>query len=215
MRYLFLTILMILLSSCSLWPWGSEKTGSCLDDDSCENADPLSQQLIGGTWYCYGSDRDQPWDCSQEPNEQKIVSIAPERNLLRPQKEQSELPETQQANKKQLEPLEWDNQSSEDNNTSLSMADLSSFSDESYTIQLVALQTIEDVQNFIVKHDIASAKTVMIRSQGEDWYVVLLGIYDSENRAQTIASKWQATHGPSSAPWVRTLGPLKRALVGR
>ena len=213
MRYLFLTILIIVLSSCSLWPWRSEKTGTCLDDDSCEDADPLSRKLVGGTWYCYGSDRDQPWDCSQNSDDQKIISIPAERNFQSPPEKKSEIRTTEQIEEKQSELLEQGNQSW--NSPQLSMDDLSSLSDDSYAIQLIALQTMEGVEAFIMKHNLISSKTVMIRSEGEDLYAVILGIYESESRAQTLANEWQAKHNPSSTPWVRNLGPLKRAMVGK
>ena len=65
MRYLTLIILVSLISGCSFWPFGKEKTGSCLDDDSCDTPASLEQQLVtNATWYCYGVSRNENWDCS-------------------------------------------------------------------------------------------------------------------------------------------------------
>ena len=213
MRYLFLIFLTIVLSSCSLWPWRSEKTGTCLDDDSCQNADPLTQELIGGTWYCYGSDRDQPWGCSQTQDDQKIVSVPNERPLKQQIEEQAEKQLAEQAKEEKAELQESGIQSSDDEPQPI--ADLSRFPDDSYTVQLIALQTMEEVQNFAAKHNIRSPTTARIRSQGSDWYVVILGIYDTMSEAQTVASDWQITHNPSSKPWIRPLGPLKQAALAR
>ena len=76
MRYL--AILMVtLITSCSWsWPFGKRDSGNCLDDDSCEGANPFEEQLVGGTWYCYGISRDQPWDCSQQEDAGKITAIS-------------------------------------------------------------------------------------------------------------------------------------------
>ena len=209
MRYLLLTYFIIVLSSCSLWPWRSEKTGTCLDDGSCQNEDPLAQELRGGTWYCYGSDRDQPWDCSQNLNDQKIVSIPTEQPLQQQSRKQPNERIAMQINEEQTDTIKLGNQSP--NNEQQSTTDLSSFPDDSYAVQLTALQSRGAVEDFINKHNIKDPQIATIRSQGNDWYVVLLGIYDDINEAKAIASEWQATKNPSSEPWVRTLGPLKRA----
>ena len=213
MRYMFLIFFTTVLSSCALWPWRSEKTGTCLDDDSCQNADPLSQELIGGTWYCYGSDRDQPWGCSQTQDDQKIVSVPDEGPLEQQIEERKEEQLAVQFKEEKAELQESGIQSSDDARQPFS--DLSRFPDDSYTVQLIALQNMEEVQNFTADHNIRSPTTVMIRSQGADWYVVILGIYDTKGEAQTVASDWQATHNPSSKPWIRPLGPLKQAALAR
>ena len=76
MRYLTLIILVSLISGCSFWPFGKEKTGSCLDDDSCDTPASLEQQLVtNATWYCYGVSRDDGWDCSQEEDQTRIAVI--------------------------------------------------------------------------------------------------------------------------------------------
>ncbi|MBT4492056.1 MAG: hypothetical protein HOC70_02360 [Gammaproteobacteria bacterium] len=80
-------------------------------------------------------------------------------------------------------------------------------------MQLIALQTIEEIVVFAADHKITTPNYVRIRSQGNDWYVLILGIYDDEGEADRVAAEWAADHQPLSKPWVRPLGPLKRAAL--
>jgi len=272
MRYLLLTLLTLALTSCSLWPWRSEKTGTCLDDDSCEATDPLTQELIGGTWYCYGADRDQPWDCSQDRDDQKITAI-PEEQPLEPEPEEfpgeqfalaapsiaapsiaadsldsavmddtlnAERLEKENDDTAQGKPLRVEisfenetiahqpanpivnnaNQRTPDYRSPTeaelkALADFSDYPDDSYAVQLIALQSIQEALNFAIEYDLSAPMMARIRSQGNDWFIIILGIYDTIEEAQVAGSDWQSEHNPGSKPWIRPVGPLKQATLSR
>jgi len=277
MRYLLLTLLTLALTSCSLWPWRSEKTGTCLDDDSCEATDPLTQELIGGTWYCYGADRDQPWDCSQDRDDQKITAI-PEEQPLEPEPEdlpgeqfalaapsiaapsiaaptiaadsldssvendtvdterlEKENNDTAQGKPERVE-ISFENETIEHqpanpivNNDSQgtpdhraptevelqALADFSDYPDDSYAVQLIALQSIQEALDFANEYGLATPMMARIRSQGNDWFIIILGIYDTMDEAQAAGADWQSAHDPGSKPWIRPVGPLKQATLSR
>lgn len=213
MRYLTLVLLLSSLSACSLWPWKAEKTGNCLDDDSCENTNPFEQLMVEGTWYCYGSDRDAPWDCSQEEDPDKVVAltdpepafIPEDENLRSDRAELSFAEEDISIGAPQSEPAT--------SSDSGAQADLFSFADSSFAVQLIALQTIDEITDFADEHDMDSPTYIRIRSQGSDWYVLILGVYRDQDEAESAAADWSERHGPTSKPWVRPLGPLKRAAL--
>lgn len=224
MRYLTIVLLTSLLSSCAWWPWGSSSTGNCVDDGTCEGSNPFEEQLIGGTWHCYGKDRDEPWDCSQQKDDDKIVSIDEEQ--IRPLPINSLFggsPDAdQQPTRAELE-LNSENISStsssesgsairaEDTPTTMTGINLADFDDSSFAVQLIALQTMDEVKKFANDHNIDQAMWIQIESQGSDWYVVLLGVFDSESAAQQAANTWNDVVKPASRPWVRPIGPLRMA----
>ena len=88
---------------------------------------------------------------------------------------------------------------------------LSGYSNTSFAIQLTALQTLEEVTQYTEKFNLNPPMYVKIRSQGSDWYVVLLGIYETRPEADAVSEKWASSHDPSSRPWVRPLHPLRKA----
>ena len=88
---------------------------------------------------------------------------------------------------------------------------LSGHSNSSFAVQLIALQTLEEVTQYTEKLNLNPPMYVKIRSQGSDWYVVLLGIYETRAEADAVSEKWASSHDPSSRPWVRPLHPLRKA----
>lgn len=88
---------------------------------------------------------------------------------------------------------------------------LSGYSNTSFAIQLIALQTLEQVTEYAEQFNLNPPMYVKIRSQDSDWYVVLLGIYETRPEADAASEKWASSHDPSSRPWVRPLHPLRKA----
>ena len=239
MHYLFLTILTLALSSCSLWPWRAEKTGTCLDDDSCEATDPLTQELIGGTWYCYGSQRDLPWDCSQDEDSQKIIAVSDEQPMSNPSgglearqpatavdvlttesvmqddiidagKTITKQPNEGSSNKDQTL---TDHLTPSDINSKV-LNRLTDYDDDSYAIQLIAVQSLEEAKQFSANYSIDSPEIIKTRSKNTDWYVVILGVFKNLEEAQLAAQDWQTLHGAQSiTPWIRPIGPLKQSVL--
>ena len=238
MHYLFLTILTLALSSCSLWPWRAEKTGTCLDDDSCEATDPLTQELIGGIWYCYGAQRDLPWDCSQNEDSQKIIAVSDEQptsdaserlearqpaagvNVLTTDSEiQDEI--TNAGKKITKQPNEGSASKDQNLTDHLTPSDiisnvrnnLTDYNDDSYAIQLIAVQSLGEANEFSANYSIDSSKIIKTRSKNSDWYVVILDVFENLEEAQLAAKDWQTLHRTQSiTPWIRPMGPLKQSV---
>jgi septal ring-binding cell division protein DamX len=195
-------------------PWKSKKTGNCLDDDSCDTSNPFEEQLVGGTWYCYGKSKNEDWDCSQTEDGSKVVAVqVTTRNQV--YDEPLAIAETQPADQHRAEMKL--NEELITNNAVITAVvepvpgDLLSYPDDAYAIQLIALETIEEATRFASDHDIDMPNLVRIQSQGSDWYVLILDIFGDQDTADQVAAAWNAEHNPSSKPWVRKLGPLKRA----
>ena len=294
MRYVTI-FLVTLVSSCSWsWPWGTSNTGNCLDDGNCEGANPFEEKLKGGTWHCYGVSKKEPWDCSQERDETKVMAIedSPEPFMDSPEPALMDSPELALENSPELalmdspelalenspEPALMDSpelalidspelalmdspelalidspelalmdspelapmdspepelsaEMSLDENTSSAAAVssmkgaamevstpaetptdlLSKYSNSSYAIQLIALRTLDEVSEYTDGLNLNPPMYVKIRSQGSDWYVVLLGIYETRAEADAASEEWASNHDPSARPWVRPIHPLKKA----
>ncbi len=232
MRYLTILLVATLLTSCS-WslPFlGGTNSGNCLDDDSCEGANPFEEQLVGGKWYCYGVARDEPWDCSQEEDPDKIAALTdpvePSQAgrgdfdisaLLAGTAPATNSPSDDQQDTPQRAELNF---SEGDSDTSISSADksagteltyLDAYTNDSYAVQLIALQTEEEVNAFARDHDIETPNYVMIESQGSLWFVLILDVFAEKSMADQAAAQWIETHEPNSRPWVRPVGTLKEA----
>ena len=197
---------LMLLSSCALWPFGKKEAQSCLDDNSCETSNPFEEALIGGTWHCYGKSKDEPWDCSQVEDNSKIVAIA-ETTRVQPPEAEPPAPIRQEL-------ALQDEISSDPVTAKAEVPDiLAGHPESSFAVQLIALQTRGEVNDFAANHNIETPLYVNIESQGNTWYVMLLGVYSSKSEADTAADAWQAQHNPASKPWVRPLGPLRQAAL--
>ncbi|MBT5156346.1 MAG: hypothetical protein HOM44_19825, partial [Gammaproteobacteria bacterium] len=224
MRYVTI-FLVTLVTSCSWsWPWGASKTGNCLDDGNCEGANPFEEKLKGGTWHCYGVSKNEPWDCSQVQDDAKIATVddSPAR-INSPERVDS--PDPALDNEENTAPdHRAEMHLGENISNSVKASDLeapapqavvtdllSGHSNSSFAVQLIALQTLEEVTQYTEKLNLNPPMYVKIRSQGSDWYVVLLGIYETRAEADAVSEKWASSHDPSSRPWVRPLHPLRKA----
>jgi hypothetical protein len=227
MRYVTIFFLVTLVSSCSWsWPWGGSKTGNCLDDGTCEGANPFEEELIGGTWHCYGVSKKEPWDCSQERDDTKIIAItdSPAR-VNRPDWVNSlgqiNSPEPVLDNEKnalaelRAEMAFADTISSSAEGAGMeapgTIDPLAGYSNTSFAIQLIALPTLEEVTQYAEDLNLNPPTYVKIRSQDSDWYVVLLGVYEAKPNADAAADEWASSHTTASRPWVRPISPLRKA----
>ena len=217
MRYLTI-FLVILVTSCSWsWPWGTSKTGNCLDDGTCEGANPFEEELKGGTWHCYGISKREPWDCSQERDNTKVVAVTD--SLERINSPEPALNEENALTESGAEIVLTETISNPVNVSDVASsapqevsADLLfRYSNTSFAIQLIAVQTLEEVTQYAEEFNLNAPKYVKIRSQGSNWYVVLLGIYEARSEADVAAEKWASNHNTSSRPWVRPIHPLRKA----
>ena len=205
MRYATI-FLITFLSSCSWsWPWGASKTGNCLDDGTCDGANPFEEELRGGTWFCYGVNKKEPWDCSRESDKTKIKVIG-ENTPMTSNAEGTSLSEspfrsTINANK--------DSEVEEQTSPFASIFD--DLSDESFAVQLIALETFDAVKQYAVSLGIEEPILAKVRSQNSDLYVLLAGIYKDRAVAETAAKTWEIEQTLSSKPWIRPISELRKA----
>lgn len=224
MRYLkpFMAILMVtLVASCSWWPFGSQRTGNCLDDGTCEGANPFEEQLVGGTWYCYGVARDEPWDCSQEEDPNKVVAVNDEPPPGAPVAVTNdfpdfELPENEASVSRAEMTFNEDEitsgtKSREPEPPAPAANFLDAYSDDAWAIQLIALQSRDEVESFVAGHQLSDPKYVQIESGGAIWYVLILDVFEDRASADSAAEVWETENNPSSRPWVRPVRSLKAA----
>ncbi len=223
MRYVTI-FLVTLVSSCSWsWPFSGSKTGNCLDDGTCEESNPFEEDLRGGTWHCYGVSRDEPWDCSQERNDTKIIAVKDTpRRIAPPEPDFDNKGNTPAESRAELAMAGTISSSGEESvveaampqkaTTSETTDPLAGYSNTSFTVQLIALQTLEGVTQYAAENDLNPPMHVKIRSQETDWHLVLLGIYEVKDEADAAADEWASTHTGSARPWVRPTGPLRKAV---
>ncbi len=224
MRYLkpLMTIFMVtMLTSCSWWPFGSggRNTGNCLDDDSCEGANPFEEQLVGGTWYCYGKTKDEPWDCSQTEDGTKITAVS-EQSRQAPVIAEAD-PELYSPEPSPRAEMTFDEAEISSGTAAPAQSEqiaaepignfLDEFNDDAWAVQLIALQSSEEVETFIRDHNLQEPKYVEIESGGANWYVLILDVFADRASADSAAEAWETENEPSSRPWVRPVSSLKAA----
>ena len=205
MRYATICLI-TLLSSCSWsWPWGANKTGNCLDDGTCDGANPFEEELRGGTWYCYGVSKKEPWNCNRESDETKIKVIE-EKAFMPSNAEDTSLKESPfRSTIKAKASLKV----SEPKNSSSNL--FPNFSNGSFAVQLIALKTLEEVKKYAIGLGIKEPILVKVRSKNSDLHVLLAGIYEDRVVAETAAKTWETEHALSSKPWIRPISELRKA----
>lgn len=81
-----------------------------------------------------------------------------------------------------------------------------------YAVQIVAMSSKEGLEIFSKEHLLSGASAVRVESDGEFYYVLLLGIYET-----LAGAKAAAASRPDSLmiiePWIRMLGSLQDAVV--
>ena len=242
MRILLILLVTLLASSCSWWPFGKTDTGNCMDDNSCDSSQPIDQASLSGTWHCYGVSRDAPWDCSAKADPSRIVAIGEEKaepatfatttpiqKLSAEERAEIMLGDETIAHRGTAAPTGnpvAETAASEPaaagsmaavtpaaDQTPDTASRLFGFPDDSYAVQLIALQSVEEVLGYADRYGLTDPEFVRIESQGSDWYVLLLGVYSTLSEANNVADSWYADRTPDTRPWVRPTGPLKRAVM--
>jgi septal ring-binding cell division protein DamX len=92
--------------------------------------------------------------------------------------------------------------------TSIALSELPA---DFYTVQIVAMSSMEALQSFAKEHLLSDALAARIEANGKFYYVLLLGIYDTLTDAKAAAAI-----RPESLvnidPWFRKLGSLQAAV---
>ena len=81
-----------------------------------------------------------------------------------------------------------------------------------YAVQLLAMASAAQLQNFIAKHQLPSTITARVERNGGLYYVLLLGVYDTLEGARQASLDLPAPLD-TSEPWIRPLGSLQNAIA--
>lgn len=234
MKYFLSTILITLLTGCS-WagslagalpgPWfkgDKDCTGTDCDRPRTESA---SISTSTETYHCYGT-LDRSWQCSEDADESKIIAIIPiesdpsealARTVTAPVVETVEtlLPtpvpaEIQDTAGPAPEIIERDTRTVfiESDRTAAILA----AEETAFTVQFIALQQLEQLFGYARKIGLENAQYTRVEKDGDQWYVLLLGIYPDFETAEAALQQWSMTRDLQAEPWIRNLAPLQESI---
>ena len=84
--------------------------------------------------------------------------------------------------------------------------------DTHYTVQLIAMKTREELDQFARRHGLKGTLAARVEREGELYYVLLLGVYEVFEEAQTAVAGLPApVH--EAKPWIRPLRSLQAAMA--
>ncbi len=75
-----------------------------------------------------------------------------------------------------------------------------------YAVQLIALSSQQKAVYYAEKLGYSAQNIVQIHSQGNDWYILLAGVYGNYQEANKAVADSRLPHNP----WIRPLGPLQK-----
>lgn len=81
-----------------------------------------------------------------------------------------------------------------------------------YAVQLTALSSAEDIRAFISKHELNNLTAAKVAINGKLRYVLILGIYESREKAELAAAGQKPAPLASFTPWIRKLSNLQKAM---
>ena len=79
-------------------------------------------------------------------------------------------------------------------------------------IQLIALSTREDLEQYIVDNDLPVMTGAVVEKDGERFYALLAGIYTDRETAERAAGSLPEALG-AHGPWVRSMESLQAAMA--
>lgn len=82
---------------------------------------------------------------------------------------------------------------------------------ELYTVQLLAMSNKATLEAYVRDHGLKGLSAARIENEGDLYYVLLLGVYESEALARQAAEDLPPPLDEAS-PWIRPLGSLQEAM---
>ena len=230
MKYFLTTILITLLTGCS---WAGSLAGSWFKgDQDCSGAEcgrtrteSTSLSTSTETYHCYGT-LDRSWQCSDDADESKIIAIIPTgddpsealvRTVTAPVVEPVATPlplpvsaEIQDTADPAPEIIERDTRTVfiESDRTAAILA----AEETAFTVQFIALQQLDQLFGYARKIGLENAQYTRVEKDGDQWYVLLLGIYPDFETAETALLQWSSTRDLQAEPWIRNLAPLQESI---
>ena len=83
---------------------------------------------------------------------------------------------------------------------------------EFYAVQLMAMPSRERLEAYIREHNLTDMSATRIARDGELYYVLILGVYETQELAET-ASRDVPPPLDKREPWIRSLGNLQDAMI--
>lgn len=188
-RFIAILVLALQVSSCAWF-----HRDKC-DGKDCDTPELLKAQTTNKTWYCYGKQDSESWDCVDKSMPSRIVAIDPDAGVEAPAPADAPTPATGKPR-----PLY-------DASNSILNEDK-----DHYTVQLISSPDKKDIEDYAMIHGVDNPSYVLINDADEPTYILLLGFYDDQDKALNAKDKWRRTHRLKVEPWVRQLGPLQDAI---
>ena len=159
------------------------------------------------SWYCYGKNESE-WDCRNEPEPGLAKAITPKPpEPFSPLDDEPATP----ASAPPSVPIVTDEPAQPVDEPFVTGNAIMDAPEDYYTVQLIALKGEADVLAFATTNGIAEPMYTRTVSDGESYYILLLGIYPTLAEARKAQEEWEATKALKVEPWVRRIGPLQQS----
>jgi septal ring-binding cell division protein DamX len=188
----------------------------CTARPSLPEATPVTHIPARGGWYCQPATTPGAWDCVQDS--ELAANPPPPRPLPAP------LPAPEPAPMPTIdsmpllpEPVAAAETDSVEAGAIPANAgappqprQLAELAPEQYTIQLVAMDTRRALEPLLSRDDLGDAFVARVERDGALYYVLLIGVYDTEMQARQAADTL-ADDLRALSPWVRSVRGLQAA----
>jgi len=89
---------------------------------------------------------------------------------------------------------------------------LTDLPEDFYAVQLLAMSSKQALESFVAREQISGMSAARVERDGELYFVLLLGIYESADIARQAVASLPAEIG-GAEPWIRPLGSLQSAML--
>ena len=196
-----------------------------IGSDQCEGESCEAPMLLDNSdperkWYCYGKQDGSDWQCLNESDPSKIVSIDIKKPAPRPQPADklivASIPKDTVLKIAKTEP-----QPEIRSRPAIKIPDVAPGEAGNvilqqpgsyYAVQLIALQEESGIVSYAKLNGLAAPLYAKTISHGSEWYVLLLGIYPDRDKAAAAKEEWQRTRTLKVNPWIRQLAALQEAI---
>jgi len=225
MKVLSIILLCLLTTACAS---SAKVTDSSSNDD--DNA--ATTDKVGDTWFCQVGESEGAWDCVQDdalaakPTPTRLPTRA-ERRLPVLAKQEIPYPKTTKPAAASVSASSAAPRSAPQSRGSdeanlpphialsyrpdkpVAILDLPA---EFYAVQLVAVSTKGNLEDFASKHKIQGMSAARVWNGDQLFYVLLLGIYETRTNAEAAISSL-APPFDKMKPWVRSLDSLQQSML--
>ena len=181
-------------------------TNEC-EGDNCEAPVLLDNSTPDQKWYCYGTSTEDPWQCQNTEDKNKIVAVRPEPSSNRSSSRVASAPVFSAPAPAAAPMVPAPTQ-----NTNTAIETVLNSPADHFAVQLIALRELEGVLEYASLNGIADPLYVKIRNDQTDWYILLLGVYPDRTLAEAAKREWQTAKVLRVQPWIRKLGGLQEAM---